>query len=137
MKIFKKRILPVILGLVAGWVSIAIFDALNHQVYPSPDGLDYTDKDAILALIESLPTGAFVLLLAGWMIGAFTGGLVGALVNKEAWRNTGIIVGVILALSSIINMTLIPHPTWLFIVASIGYVPMAYLGAKLIHKRNS
>ena len=135
MSVFKKRILPVLAGIFSGWVVIAVFDALNHQIYPSPDRLDYTDKDAILAFIESLPTGAFVLLLIGWMVGAFAGGLVGGLVNKEAWRNTGIIVGVILALSSIINMTLIPHPTWLMVAASRGYVPMAYAGSKIISRK--
>ena len=137
MRIFKKRILPVILGLVTGWIVIMILEGLNHQVYPPPANLDYTNQEAIAAFMQTLPTAAFILLLVSWMIGAFTGGLVGALVNKLAWKNTAIIVGAIMALGSIVNMTLIPHPTWLMIVASIGYVPMAYFGAKLIHNRNS
>ena len=135
MNVLKKRILPVVAGLLTGWTVIWILEAVNHQIYPPPTGLDYTDMEAITAFMESLPTGAFVLLLAAWMIGAFAGGTVGALVNKLAWRNTAIIVGVIMALGSIVNMTMIPHPTWLMVVASIGYVPMAYAGAKIISKK--
>lgn len=132
MNVLKLRILPVVAGLLVGWTVIWILEAVNHQIYPPPADLEYNNKEAITAYMETLPTGAFVLLFVAWMIGAFAGGTVGALVNKKAWKNTSIIIGVIMALGSIVNMTMIPHPTWLMVVASIGYVPMAYLGAKII-----
>ena len=132
MSVLKKSVLPVIAGLVSGWVVIFILEAVNHQIYPPPADLDYTNSESVNAYMESLPNGAFMLLLAAWMIGAFAGGTVGGLLNKAGWRNKAIIIGVIMALSSIINMTLIPHPTWLMVVASVGYVPMAYIGARII-----
>jgi len=135
MSVFKKRVLPILAGLVTGWIVIFILEAVSHQFYPPPEGLDFTNKEAVTTFMETLPTGAFVMLLAAWMIGTFTGGIVGGLINKLAWRNTAIIIGVILALGSIINMTLIPHPTWLMVVASVGYVPMAYFGARIISRK--
>ena len=135
MSVFRKRVWPVVAGLLTGWVVIFLLEMVNHQFYPPPVGLDYQDKEVVTAFMQSLPTGAFVLLLVAWMIGALAGGAVGAWVNPQAWRNTAIIVGVILALGSIINMTLIPHPTWLMISASLGHVPMAYVGARIISNR--
>lgn len=137
MNVLKKRILPVIAGLLAGWVVIFGLEAINHIFYPPPADLDFTDKAALTEFMQTLPTMAFVLLLISWMIGTFIAGMVGAVLNKEAWKNSAIIIGVILALGSIINMTLIPHPTWLIIVASIAYVPSAYAGARLIAIKNT
>ncbi|GAB5522519.1 MAG: hypothetical protein Roseis2KO_03910 [Roseivirga sp.] len=137
MKVFKKRILPVIAGLLAGWVAIFALEAVNHIFYPPPADLDFTDKAALTEFMQALPALAFVLLLVSWMIGTFIAGMVGALLNKEAWKNSSIIIGVILALGSIINMTLIPHPTWLMIVASLAYVPTTYLGGRLIGLKNA
>lgn len=137
MNVFKKRILPVIVGLFVGWVAIFVLEAVNHIFYPPPAEIGFTDKEALAAFMQTLPTLAFVLLLIGWMIGVFLGGMAGAMVNKSAWKNTSIIIGVIVALGSIINMTFIPHPTWLIIIASVGYVPCAYLGARQIGLKNS
>ncbi len=137
MNVFKKRILPVIAGLLTGWVVIFGLEAVNHLFYPPPTGLDYTDTEALTEFMETLPTLAFVLLLVSWMIGTFVAGIVGALLSQDAWKNSAIIIGVILALGSIINMTLVPHPTWLIIVASIAYVPCAYAGARFIANKNS
>lgn len=136
MNVFKKRILPVIAGLFVGWIVIFVLESINHIFYPPPTDIDFTDKEALTAFMEELPPLAFVLLLISWMIGTFVGGIVGAAVNKAAWKNTSIILGVIMALGSIINMTLIPHSTWLIIVASVGYVPCAYLGARQIGLKN-
>lgn len=132
MNILKNRVLPVVVGLLAGWVVIFVLEAVSHLFYPPPANIDYADKAAMAAFMQSLPSAAFLLLLLAWMIGAFIGGLTGAFINKKAARNSSIIIGVVLALGSIINMTLIPHPTWLMVTASIGYVPMAYFGGKLI-----
>jgi hypothetical protein len=137
MHVFKKRILPVIGGLVVGWVVIFLLEAVNHLFYPPPENLDFTDKAAMSAFMETLPTLAFVLLLLSWMAGTFAAGLVGGLISKSAWKNTAIITGVILALGSVINMTMIPHPTWLVIVASVLYVPMAYAGGRIVGYQKS
>ena len=137
MSVFKKRILPVLAGLVTGWLVIFLLESVNHIFYPPPADIDHTDKEVLTAFMETLPTMAFIMLLLSWMIGTFIAGIVGARLNQAAWKNSSIIIGVILALGSIINMTMIPHPTWLIIIASVGYVPTAYAGARLITRKNS
>lgn len=132
MNVLKKRILPVVAGLLAGWAVVFLLEAVNHIFYPPPLDIDFNDKLQLTEFMETLPVTAFILLLLAWMIGAFIGGIAGALVNRNVRKNTAIIVGVVMALGSIINMTMVPHPTWLMITASLGYVPMAYLGARLI-----
>ena len=120
-------------GLLVGWVAIfGLETTVNHALYPPPADLDFTNKEAITDFMNSLPTQAFVLLLVTWMFGTFIGGLVGGWVYKPNFKNTAIIIGLVIAIGSIINMTMIPHPTWLMIVASIGYIPFAYAGGRLI-----
>jgi MFS family permease len=136
MSAFKNRVLPVIAGLATGWLVIFVLEAVNHQIYPPPTELDFTDKAALTQFMETLPTMAFVLLLISWMIGAFVAGMVGAKVKQQNSRNTTIIIGVILAMGSIINMIMIPHPVWLMILASVGYVPFAYFGGKLVSEKS-
>ena len=52
---FKKRILPVIAGVISGWIIVAIFDMVNHQIYPPPEGFDPTNKEAIKHLQKPFP----------------------------------------------------------------------------------
>lgn len=128
MKVIKNHVLPVLAGLLTGWVVVMILEAVSHAFYPPPADLDYTDKEAMAAFVQTLPTAAFLLLLLAWMAGAFAGGLISGLINNQKAGNNAILVGALLALGSIINMTIIPHPTWLMITASVGYVPFAYTG---------
>ena len=116
---------------------IFVLEAINHIFYPPPANIDFSDKAALTAYMENLSAMAFVWLLLSWMAGTFIAGIVGALVNRSASKNSAIIIGVILALGSIINMTMIPHPTWLIIVASVAYVPTAYAGARLLANRKT
>ena len=127
----KNRVLPVVIGLLAGWVTIFVLEFLNHQIYPAPEGADLSTKEGVVALMEVIPTGAFVLLFVSWMVSAFVAGGVTAMVNQVHWRNNAIIVGVILSIGALINMVIIPHPTWLVLASGIGYVPGSFFGARL------
>lgn len=135
MKTLRERILPVIFGVIVGGFVIFLLELANHAFYPPPTDLDFYDRQKVMEFMEALPTASFVLLLVAWMIGAFAGGSAAALLNRKSWKNNGIIVGVILALTSVVNMVMIPHPAWLMITTCIGYVPFAYLGASLFKHR--
>jgi len=47
------------------------------------------------------------------------------------------IVGALLMLAGIMNMIMIPHPTWLWVLGITVYLPAAYLGARLIKGRQA
>ena len=128
-----NRILAIVVGLIAGWLIVALGDIVNHKLYPPPAGLDPSDKEALSAFVSSLPAIAFVVMIAGWAISAFTGGLVTGKITKGKWQVYSLITGGILLLASIGNMILIPHPIWVTGITIAMYLPLAYLGGKLVN----
>ena len=130
----KNRILAIIAGLVIGWVIVGLGDVVTHKLFPAPTDFDYTDKQALKTFIEGLPVAAFVSMILVWAISAFLGGMTTGKIAKSNWKRLCLITGGILLLANVANMFVIPHPTWVNIVTVIMYLPLAYLGGKIIQK---
>ena len=130
----KKRILSVMAGVVAGFITVSIGDAITQQLYPA-NGLNYQDKEALKNFISHLPTSCFVIMLCFWCLSSFIGGFVAGKVNQETWMLSSILTGLILLAASVGNMVMIPyHPNWMMVSCIILYIPLAYLGGKLTNK---
>ena len=106
-----RQIIGVVAGVVVGGAIVFITELVGHSAFPPPAGTDLSNPDHIARLIDSLPIGAFVMVLAGW----FLGSLAGALVANRIARNTlaGWIVAVLFILLTAYNFTVIPHPVWM------------------------
>jgi len=128
-----KRILAVVLGLVAAVVTIMIVEGIGHSIYPM-EAVDMNDLNAMKAFMANIPTGAIVLVLVGWIVGAFAGGLVASLVEKTTAFRNSIVIGVVLLILSIINLITIPSPIWMWIGAIVLIIPFAIAGNKLAVK---
>jgi hypothetical protein len=68
-----RAILAVIAGCVLSVLVVAGLEALGHQIYPPPAGVDLTDPAAMRTLVAQMPVGAFVILVSGWLLGAGLG----------------------------------------------------------------
>ena len=124
-----KGILGVLGGLAAALVVIVVFQKVGQLIHPMPAGLDMKDKQAMGAWIQGLPVGAFLLLLAGYAAGSFTGGAVAVLIGRKPWP--ALVIGGLLTLSGIANLVMIPHPAWVAVVSLAIYLPMAWLGGRV------
>ena len=71
-----RNIAAMIAGVVTAFVTIMLIDKIGHMVFPPPEGLDFTDPDAIRPYLATLPVGAFLFILASSVIAAFVGTLV-------------------------------------------------------------
>ncbi len=131
-----KRILSVIAGIATGFVVVFIGDSITHIINPPPAGLNFEDKNAINHYAASIPTYVLVLMLFFWILSSFLGGLVAAKINPDRWKVSSSITGALLMIAAILNMLLIPHPIWMMIASVILYIPAAYLGGKLVAKKN-
>lgn len=130
----RKRILAIMAGVVAGFITVSIGDAITQQLYPA-NGLNYQDKEALRSFISQLPTSCFIIMLTFWCLSSFLGGLVAAKVNPETWMRSSLLTGLVLLAAAVGNMVMIPyHPTWMMIACIILYLPLAYFGAKLTIK---
>lgn len=129
-----RKILAIIAGVVTGFIIVFIGDATVRAVDPPPLGLNYMDKNVMMDYITTIPTYVLVIMVLFWMISAFTGGLVSAVICKREWRSCALITGSILLASALLNliMTAPAHPAWMWIAALAGYVPAALLGGYLV-----
>ena len=83
------------------------------------------------AMVASMPLNAFLMILGGYILAAFAGGLIAGLVATENKIAAAVRVGIVLILGAIMNFISIPHPRW-FIIGSLAvYIPMAYVGDML------
>lgn len=130
-----KNILYIILGVIVGGFVIYLVEALGHLVYPPPEGLDPTDIEAFKQLVRQLPVGAFTFVLLAYALGSFAGGFVTALLSTKHSVRSAMIVGGLLLVLGLINLIMIPHPTWFIIMSLLIYIPCAYFGGLIGQKR--
>lgn len=126
-----RKILAVIAGLVTGFILVAIFETIGTFLYPLPPELDRNNIEQMTAYIQTLPIGAFLILLASWITAAFGGGLVAGIIAKDKPMLFASIIGALLLGASIFNLVMIPHPTWFSISAVLGIVLATFLAAKI------
>jgi hypothetical protein len=124
-------------GIVIAFLTVMLVDMLNHTIYPPPPGLDFSDPDAIRPYLDTLPTGAFLLIMASSVVAAFVGTLVASYAGTIRPRNCAIIVGGMVFAATVANFILIQHPTWLAIAALLGVVVSAWLAMQLADRMAS
>ena len=119
-----RAILAIVAGCVLSVLVIAGVDALAHVIYPPPANLDVRDPAAMRTIIAQMSVGAFVIIVAGWILAAGLGAWAATMLSQtgKAWPG-GVVGGLTLAATGF-NLFAIPHPVWVVIVALIG-IPVA------------
>ena len=126
-----RKILAVLAGLATGFILAAIFETIGTFLYPPPPELDRNNVEQMSAYIQTLPIGAFLILLAAWTIATFGGGAVTWMIAKEKPMLFASIIGAILLAASVVNFVMIPHPTWFSISAVVGIALATFLAGKI------
>ncbi len=127
-----KKVISIIAGVITGFVIVFVGDSTSHAINPPPIGLNFMDKNVMLAYVASIPTYVLVIMMFFWLFSSFMGGMVAGRINRVEWKRSGVITGAILMAAAILNMALIPHPLWMWITALIGYIPAAFIGAWMV-----
>lgn len=126
-----RKFLSILLGIILGSIAVFIVETIGHLIFPPPAGIDVTDPEQLKQVIEQLPIGALIFVLLAWAIGSFVGGYVTSKVAKTDSIRFSLITGGVLMAFGVINIVMIPHPTWFAIIGLSVYLPCAYYGGKL------
>lgn len=121
-----RKISAVFLGVVVAIATVMLIEWLGHQIYPPPPGVDFNDPEQVRKLTSNLPLGAFLMLLLGWLLGTFCGGLTACYVAREKPLVFASIIGTIMLVATITNLAMLPHPTW-FSIAGIVVIGIGTL----------
>ncbi len=132
-----RSILAVIAGLVLGVVLIFVVESAGHFVYPLPADLDMTNPEALKNLMANAPVGALLFVILAWAVGSFGGGWLATRLAQKSHVMHALIVGGLLMAAGIMNMLMIPHPVWFWVLGLAVYLPAAYAGALLGQKRQN
>lgn len=137
MRPWLRSVLAVVVGFVVASAVMMAIEALNGRVlYPElgkmAEGI--TDREAIRRLMASAPTGAFLVVLLGWALGGFAGGLTAAGFGKRSPSGHALALGALLTLGAIANNLMLPPPLWFWIAGLAVCLPAAYAGGLLVRR---
>ena len=126
-----RSILAVLAGCFDAGLVTLVLEGLGHWIFPPPPGVDFSDHAAVAKIMDQLPLGALVFVLAGWSVGTAVGAATAAWLAPGAAIVPGLIVGLVMLTLGVTTMLIIPHPAW-FWVAAVTLTPaLAWFGAKI------
>ena len=130
-----KNILAVMTGIIVGSIVNMALISVSGSIIPPPEGADVTTMEGLKATMHLFEPKHFIFPFLAHALGTFVGAFIAARIAANSKMNYAIGVGVFFLLGGIANVYLLPSPTWFAIVDLVGaYIPMAYLGGKLVLK---
>ena len=126
-----RKILAVVLGVVAAVIIIIAIEALGHSIYPPPDNLDVANREAMEVYVASLPLAALLFVMTAWIAATLAGGLLACFIAKERPFVYANIVGALVLIGTFINLMSITHPMWFSITAIAAIVATTLLAGNL------
>lgn len=122
-----RRVLGVLAAVVIAGGIVMLVEAFAAQLHPLPPGVDPSDPESIGRALEAgqVPFASLALVLAGWLLAAYTGGLVAWRVSR--WGPASWIFAAIFTIGVFSNLQAFPHPTWMW-VGGLGGCPLFALG---------
>ncbi len=129
-----RDVLGAVVGIAVAVITVMLFQWFSHFVFPPPGDLDLQDSAAMRAYVASVPIGALVLVLAGYVVATFDGVLVACLIGRTKPVLFALVVGVLMLVATVSNLIMIPHPLWFSVSAVVGIVAAAWTGSLLGRK---
>ncbi len=112
-----------VVGVISAFTVVAVIEGVAHAVYAPSVMPDVSTPEAMAGYISTMPLGAFLFVLAAYVMATLVGGVVAAVIARRyAMRFAWMVGGLILA-TSIANFVALPHPAW-FVAATVIGVPL-------------
>ena len=117
----------IVAGLLIGFVVAIAFTIVSIVIHPLPAGFNAKSQADLSAYYMNAPFTALGVIVLGRFLGALAGGWTAnaiALARWPAW-----VIGVVLSLYLLVEMSSIPHPQWMQITGLLA--PL--VGAAIAH----
>lgn len=133
-----KNIIAVILGLVLGSVVNMGLIMISGSVIPPPEGADVTTMEGLVESMHKFQPKHFIFPFLAHALGTLVGAFVATFIAANRKMKFALAIGVFFLIGGIVNVYLLPSPTWFAIVDLVGaYIPMAFIGGKIGKKITS
>lgn len=138
-----RRLLALVAGLVLANALIFVIENASSRVYRLPPELqadattmaDPVAREAFMqawkAYMPTAPLGLMLFPLAAWLVGTALGVWLAARLAPESARWNGRLIGGLILLGTAVNLSTLPHPTWMWLAGPLVVVVGAWLGDRL------
>ena len=130
-----RKILALIVGLIAAIAVVMIVEMLNSFVIPPPGSEITGDPARLREFMTSLPITAYVMILIGYLLGAFAGGFIATKLSRRESPGPSIplIIGIILTIFGALNffVALPGQPVWFIAASLVSFIPASFIGHRI------
>jgi len=127
---FARSFVAVMGGMVVAVTIVSVCDLIAGTFHPLPAGLDLSDRAQVAAHAAAAPTSALLVVLLGWILGPFAGGLVASRVAARSRKQYAWVIAGVLLAATAANLLAIPHPAWMVVGALLGVPGAGWLAAR-------
>ena len=132
-----KNILAVLTGIIIGSAVNMGIIMISSSIIPPPGGADVTTMEGLKASMHLFQPKHFIMPFLAHALGTFAGAILTALIAANHKMIFAMIIGVFFLAGGIMNILMLPSPTWFTVLDLVGaYIPMGYLAAILVVKKN-
>lgn len=133
-KTMIKSTLSVLAGLAAAIAIFLVGEQINHSLYPTPAGFDFSNTAAVKTFYDNQPLTYWLIVLAVWTCGSFACGAIIKLISKSEKILLPLVAGGILTASGVANIFSLPQPMWFTVIGLLLFLPSVYLGFRTLGK---
>ncbi len=133
---FARNLVAIVLGLIAGFVFVIATEAFSAVVHPFPPDADPNDFETCVAHVARYPAWVLACVVPLWSLAIFSTVWTATRLGTNRNPFIGIVVGGLLYVAAICNLTMLPYPMW-FKVSIVLALPMSgFWGFRLARGKN-
>lgn len=128
-----KTFLATVAGIIVGVFTIWAMEAIGHLLFPLPAELTPTNLEELKQVVMIMPIKSLLVVIIAQIIGVFSGMYVGFIMQRENLTPLYIIAGLFI-FSTVLNLILMPHPTWFMITDLLSILLVSLLFIRSVKK---
>ena len=128
-----KTFLATVAGIIVGVFTIWAMEAIGHLLFPLPAELTPTNLEELKQVVMIMPIKSLLVVIIAQIIGIFSGMYVGFIMQRESLTPLYIIAGLFI-FSTVLNLILMPHPTWFMITDLLSILLVSLLFIRSVKK---
>jgi len=128
-----RGVLGIIAGLIAGIVATILVGSIGViATLRGPLTADLSDANGVVETFVNLPLGPKIAMMLAWFAGGLAGALVAKAIARRSWA--GWIVAILIALYVLLNMLILPLPSWMQVLSIVAPLIGGLIGNHLIRE---